>query len=789
MRYFDRSFLVVLTWLATLGAGAADLPELALPAGVGVNIHFTKGHEQDLDLIAAAGFKFVRIDFSWAGTERKRGQYEWGAYDELTANLQKRGLRAVFILDYSNGLYEEAITVRDHHTGKDHKDTASPQHPESIAAFARWAAAAAEHFKTRRVVWEIWNEPNITFWKPKPDAAQYAALALATAQAVRRADPQATLIAPGSSGFPWEFFETMFQAGVLAYLDGVSVHPYRNYNKSPETAAEDYARLRALIARYTPAGKTPVPVISGEWGYATHDKGVSLETQAAFIVRQQLANLSQRVPLSIWYDWKNDGLDPAYNEHHFGTVANDLRPKPAYTAVRTLTQQLTGYRLARRLNLTNQADYLFLFVNDQGDQKLAAWTLDAEHTVSLETGLADAANFAVHAWDGQAQPVRLQGQQLPLALGARPQYVTLKKPSPLFQSAAAWQILEPLPSLVEAGAQDALRVKVRLQNPHPHPLQAQLALEAPGLQSAPAAPITLPPNAAAELTAAATVLQRAPAKCEATIALTLTAAGAPNQRWEEKREFTLSNPLEFTLAPTEAGLQLSVRNPARAPFQGAVRLGQINQPLTLTAASPEPNLLLPGPSTGEFDATGAQVRDTQGRIVAELGSHKFKPLALATLQAKLDGDAKTTAQASLALADAPGETGRPAAKAFQLTYQFAEGWRFVRCAPQGQKVILPGRPAALGLWIYGDKSGAALRLRVTDHTGQVFQPTGPNLDWTGWRWVTIELGDFKHATHWGGANNGIPQGDLLLDCPLLLDPVRRKISGKISFTLPTLLYN
>ena len=65
-----------------------------LPAGVGVNIHFVKGHEHDLDLIAAAGFKFVRMDFTWAGIERKQGDYDWSGYDELTANLEKRGLRA-----------------------------------------------------------------------------------------------------------------------------------------------------------------------------------------------------------------------------------------------------------------------------------------------------------------------------------------------------------------------------------------------------------------------------------------------------------------------------------------------------------------------------------------------------------------------------------------------------------------------------------------------------------------------------------------------------------------------
>src|SRR5262245_27984646 len=85
--------------LLAASLNAADLPEPILPQGVGVNIHFTRGHERDLDLIAAAGFKFVRMDFGWAGSEHQKGEYDWSACDELTANLEKRGLRAIYILD------------------------------------------------------------------------------------------------------------------------------------------------------------------------------------------------------------------------------------------------------------------------------------------------------------------------------------------------------------------------------------------------------------------------------------------------------------------------------------------------------------------------------------------------------------------------------------------------------------------------------------------------------------------------------------------------------------------
>jgi hypothetical protein len=154
-----------------------------------------------------------------------------------------------------------------------------------VAAFARWTGEAAKRYKGRHVLWEIWNEPNIGFWKPRPDVRQYIAVFLATCEAVCAVDPQATLVGPASSEFPWTFVEELFRAGALTHLDAVSDHPYRNYRQGPETAGEDYQTLRRLVARYAPAEKQDLPILSGEWGYATHTKGVSLETQAAFIAR------------------------------------------------------------------------------------------------------------------------------------------------------------------------------------------------------------------------------------------------------------------------------------------------------------------------------------------------------------------------------------------------------------------------------------------------------------------------------------------------------------------------
>ena len=417
-----------LACLTAFAVQAADLPELVLPQGVGVNIHFTRGHELDLDLIAAAGFKFIRMDFGWAGTERKKGEYNWADYDELAANLEKRGLRAIYILDYSNPLYEETVTSRNPLTDQEQKGVASPQHPESVAAFARWAATSAKHFAGRRVIWEIWNEPNISFWKPKPDVQQYSTLALATSKAVRAADPTATVIGPATSEVPMKFIEEFFAAGALAHLDAVSVHPYRSYKKGPETAVEDYANLRALIERHAPTPeKKRLPIISGEWGYSTFtNKGVSLETQAAFLVRQQLANLFAGVPISIWYDWKNDGTDLKEREHNFGTVTHDLRPKPAYVALQTLTRELSGFRIEKRLATGNTNDFVLLLSDNARARKLAAWTTGEPHAVIVGEELNNVRIVSAIHGDGRPADVKLEQGRLSLTPSPMPQYVTLK---------------------------------------------------------------------------------------------------------------------------------------------------------------------------------------------------------------------------------------------------------------------------------------------------------------------------------------------------------------------------
>jgi len=388
---------------------AAPLPELTIPNGFGVNIHFT-GDPKDLDLIRDGGFKFIRMDLGWGGIEREKGNYnfEKTGYDALTDGCTRRGIRILYILDYSNHLYESDQSVCTE---------------EGRKAFAAFAEAAAKRYKGKGIFWEVWNEPNIKqFWTPQPSADDYCKLVEAAAPLVKQADPSGLVVAPATSGIPFDWLEACFKNGLLKWIDVLSVHPYRPL--PPETVIKDYDRLRELVKRYAPQGKD-IPIISGEWGYSNinWDKArLSEEQQARYLAREFLINLYQKIPVSIWYDWKNDGTNPNEREHHFGTVMHDLAPKSAYLAAKTLSSTLPGYAVESRLDLGSDKDFALKLANGS-NQAIAIWTTADDHQVALQTPSGKGTLINMLA---KKQEISWKENALTLTISQSPQYLLIE---------------------------------------------------------------------------------------------------------------------------------------------------------------------------------------------------------------------------------------------------------------------------------------------------------------------------------------------------------------------------
>ncbi|MDR3707736.1 MAG: cellulase family glycosylhydrolase [Capsulimonadaceae bacterium] len=688
------------------------LPAPVVPDGFGVNIHFTHFKPEELQLFKDAGFGLVRMDLGWNGIEHAPGVYDFSKFDTLLDDLDSVGARALLILDYSNPLYDQGR---------------SPYTDAGRAAFAKYAAAAAAHFAGRKVIWEIYNEPNGGFWTPKPDVNAYAALVKATVAAVRQTDPHALILAGATANLPRDYIEGLVRSGAMKGVDALSVHPYRDSN--PETSIEDYNRTRTIMMRFTPPGQPLLPIICSEWGYSTNTKGISEQKQASYMVREYLANLAFGVNLTIFYDWKNDGPDPNNTEHRFGTLTQDLKPKPSYLAAKGLINSLRGYAFRHRLVANGANDFRLLF-EGPADLAVVEWSsTDNGDNASLPAVRKVAPGDPEYDYLKRAASIRYSPEPR----------ITLTTPL----VPAAIRVTNPGDKPVTIVIKNRERLRRLVVAPH----ETSLAMTSLFVDFS-------APN---------------PQKID----LSISWNGEPVNLIEPLTAFT-GSVFDLAVGPRGSDLMIDVVNPLTTAFTGKLILKPakgktIDKPLTL-AAGERKTVTFPGAAAG---AGKIEVQDKAAFVWARGATENYvpKPGWPASVSQRgpynrvfyLKNNPTTNSPAEVVATD----PGAPAAVAVAFPYETGDEWRYYTLEPVAQELI-PAGAKALVLWACGDGAAVAIRARFIDSTGQTFQPDGGRITWTGWRPVTLRL-DGGSASHWGGANDGIPHGQLHWSAVTLLD--------------------
>ena len=746
-------FTLALVVIATSTAGAQApqsirhplLANEPVPAGVGVNIHFYAGNEHDLRMLEECGPGIIRMDISWAGAEKSPGIYEFSHYDRLVADMEARGIRILFIIDYGNPLYDDGL---------------APCSDESRAAYARFCSALAAHFAGKPIIWELWNEPNLDFWKPEPNVADYLAWCKAVVPALRRADPGACIIGPATSGFPWEFLETCFEAGYLDLVDGVSVHPYRGSFEGPETARQDYDRLAAMIDRYKTAQTPPrdIPILSGEWGYTTTN--IPRDLQGVFLPRQWLTNLAHGIPISIWYDWHDDGQDPDEREHNFGTVTWDYQPKPAYTAMKTLIAELKGYTSAGTLPMEHDCDFVAVFRKDSA-YKLALWTTEESRELALPTCLD-----VLRAVDHHGQPVDMPSDGIWRVSGA-PLYLTLSPEAP------SWLGILPLqPGPIhpaQAGTPLDVSIPFSVTCSPPHSLEwSGEATSLPGIEGRwlPDG-ASLVPGTAAQLVWKGTVTRRDAPEVRVPVAMTCRDGDANSHTFRMNVRVPVANPTKMTLGWRHDGLCVELHSQSAAPLTGQlqVKAGGHSLPAVPVALQgneirqfPFPNLsLFEGPQT-----VSAQLLDETAGVMAEAAPLTYalvdavdEPAGMDARQAYRlwdEGEENREITLSGEVVESPGDAP-PFPKSIQIDYAVEPGWCFWQWGPRKKLELPASRPSKVMLWVHGPAFTDRMLCRVVDATEQSFKTAPVSKTRDGWE--LIELWLDKSLAHWGGADDGV----------------------------------
>lgn len=290
-----------------------------------------------VDLLTLSGTWDVRDYIGWANTEPQKGAYTFPYYYEEYENgtLPSERVAQLTTLAFENPNYDDGLT---------------PYTPEGIAAYVKYSQQVVQHYNHIRSV-EVWNEYNSSLFSNGPggrDVNNYFKILKATYAGVKQVRPDVTVVAPVTSGVPFDWLEALFKLGGLDNLDAVSVHPYR-YPSPPEGLADQMEQLDTLIKKYNGGAAKPMWISEIGWPADTKDQTTE-RAQAEDIVRTYVIALSAGVEKIFWYDFINDGTDPTYNEDNFGIIraGNDAlggyTPKPAYVAYSVLTRQLAGAR-------------------------------------------------------------------------------------------------------------------------------------------------------------------------------------------------------------------------------------------------------------------------------------------------------------------------------------------------------------------------------------------------------------------------------------------------------------
>ncbi len=369
--------------LAEAGAGTLE-PDS--PWGMGVYLYRYPNTPEGLEqmdhaaaMAQAAGVKWSREEFSWAGTEPARGQFNFEFYDQVVDTAHRHGISVYGLLAYWSRWTE-------------------PYTEQGIEDFCAWARVVVRRYKDRIKHWEVYNEPNIFFWKGPREL--YPVLLKKCYAAIKEEDPDAQVLGISTAGIDLQFIRQCLDAG--APFDVLTIHPYRQRLVEESFMSE----LQDVAER---VGGRPVWIT--EMGWSTQMDGVSERDQATLLARTYLAAVASGASQNIsWYNFRSDGTDPYYNEHNFGVLRRDLTPKPAYRALATVCRTLDSGAPMRR------ADFKSPVYAVQMDDALALWT--PQEGVSVTCRITEGKPTARNLM-GDRISLRLDGDEFTLILKAQ----------------------------------------------------------------------------------------------------------------------------------------------------------------------------------------------------------------------------------------------------------------------------------------------------------------------------------------------------------------------------------
>ncbi len=292
-----------------------------------------------IELVAQAGFAWVKQQVRWDEIEGVRGAYAWKCIDDVVDLAYARGLKVLL-----------SVTTAPRWARTWTAGAPGPPDADLLAAFL---VNIATRYKGKLHAVEIFNEPNLSVeWGDNLNPGYYVQMLIAASQAIKRVDPHILVISAGLAPTRWndwgaaiDDLEYMRLIGRDAayYADCIGAH----FNDGTSSPLETGSPFEQLLMSYRDLTGQSRPICLTEFGIATPVNGktpkgfqwaarTTPEQQAQWLVdgiRWTQAHPGLIRLVIVWnLNYYNDDSDP----NSLYSLWTPMGMRPAYDALKAI---------------------------------------------------------------------------------------------------------------------------------------------------------------------------------------------------------------------------------------------------------------------------------------------------------------------------------------------------------------------------------------------------------------------------------------------------------------------
>ncbi len=374
---------------------------------------------QHAGLAGDAGVHWVRFPaFDWDRIQPTRtSTYDWQTVDEVSLrNAADEGLQIIGTIKYTPAWAQKVPG-----------SFCGPIRQDVLGEYAQFLTALVKRYSQGPYnihYWELGNEPDVDpawvgprqifgcwgdFQDPYYGGGYYAEMLKAAYPAIKAADPRAQVLIggllldcdpthppQGQDCKPAKFLEGILSNGGGNYFDIVSFHGYHLYNGAlqwdelyPTWAARGGAVLGRIdfLREVMSAYGVDKPLMHTEGGLLCHENSPFcnppqpefFQQQADYVVWLFVRNWAQGLHATIWYHFEGSGW------RHSGLLDENQQSKPAYDALKFLSQELDGAKYEKAV--TRYSGLRAYEFSAPGKRIWVLWAPDEQpHPITLPAG-------------------------------------------------------------------------------------------------------------------------------------------------------------------------------------------------------------------------------------------------------------------------------------------------------------------------------------------------------------------------------------------------------------------